>query len=172
MKPARRLLMGGIVVVSATIGYAAGRVAFLPSERATQPIAFSHRKHAGDLALDCGLCHPTAATGAHASLPTLKTCLECHAEAQTESAEEKKIRDLAAAGQDDVFRKTFRLADNVFYTHQRHVTVAKLPCETCHGAIAATVKPPERPLKRITMDFCVDCHARGGVTEDCTRCHR
>lgn len=172
MKPARRLLIGAIVVVSGTIGYAVGRVAFLPSERTTQPIAFSHRKHAGDLEIACSLCHETSETGAHAGLPTLATCLGCHEEAQTDSSEEKKIREMAAAKKDDVFRKTFRLADHVFYTHQRHVTVAHLPCETCHGAIAATVEPPERPLKRITMDFCVDCHARSGVTQDCTRCHR
>jgi len=172
VKPARRLLIGAIVVVGGTIGYPVGRVALLPWERTIQPIAFSHAKHAGDLAIDCTLCHATAGTGAHASLPTLATCLGCHEEAQTDSAEENKIRELAADGKDDVFRKTFRLADHVFYTHQRHVTVAQLPCDTCHGAIAATVEPPERPLKRITMDFCVDCHARSGVTQDCTRCHR
>jgi hypothetical protein len=26
-------------------------------------------------------------------------------------------------------------------------------------------------LVRITMDFCIDCHRKSGVSSDCTRCH-
>jgi len=60
----------------------------------------------------------------------------------------------------------------VFYSHRRHVVVAKIPCETCHGAIARTSAPPARPLVKIRMKFCIGCHQRRNVTVDCIACHR
>jgi hypothetical protein len=172
MDPVRRLLIGALVIATGAIGYAGGRAIFRPAERIVQPVAFSHQKHVGELEIECDLCHEFNAVGTHAGLPALSTCMGCHEEAQTDSPEEGTIRTLAAAGEEDVFRKLFRLSDHAFYTHRRHVTSAGLPCETCHGAIASTTAPPERPLKRITMEFCVDCHDRSGVSSDCTRCHR
>ncbi len=160
------------MLFSAAFGYAVGRVLFRPSERIVQPIAFSHEKHAGELEIECTLCHEFAGEAAHAGLPSLEVCMGCHEEAQTESAEEERIRSLAKEGEYDVFRKLFRLPDHAFYTHRRHVEVAGLECATCHGAIAGTAVPPEKPLIRITMDTCLDCHERSGVPADCTRCHR
>lgn len=172
MTPVRRLLIGAIVLISGAVGYAGGRVLFRPRELVAQPIAFSHQKHAVELEIECTLCHEFPGEAAHAGLPPLSLCLGCHEEAQTDSEEEEKIRTLSQAGEDDVFRKLFRLPDHAFYPHRRHVQVAGLECETCHGAIAETTEPPEHPLKRITMDFCIDCHERADVSQDCTRCHR
>ena len=102
---------------------------------------------------------------------TADDCLDCHEEALTENPEELKIQKLAQEGENDVFRKLFRLADHAFYSHRAHVGGAGLPCETCHGAIAQSTAPPERPLIRISMDFCIDCHEKSGASTDCTRCH-
>jgi predicted CXXCH cytochrome family protein len=172
VSPARRLFIGAIVALSAAAGYAGGRAAFRPSRSVAQPIAFSHEKHAGELEIDCAMCHELYETGAHAGLPTLATCQVCHFEPLSESPEEQKLFELAEAGQDDVFRKLFRLPDHTFYTHRRHAVVAEIECRTCHGAIAETSSPPERPLVRISMDFCLDCHERSGASSDCTSCHR
>ncbi len=172
MRPTQRLLIGAIVGFSLAGGIATGRALFRPREGASQPIAFNHHIHVEELALECDTCHEFYTTGRHAGLPTLSTCLACHEEPLTESAEEQKILDLAEAGQDDVFRKLFRLADHSFYSHRRHAVLGELPCETCHGSIAQTTQPPEHALVRITMDFCVDCHERDDVASDCTSCHR
>lgn len=172
MTPSRRLLIGAIVLLATALGYAGGRALFRPVERITQPIAFSHQKHTVDLGIDCTACHDLVTTADHASLPMLSTCMSCHEAAQTDRPEEQKVRDLAAAGKDDVFLKLFRMPDHVFYSHRRHVGIAHLKCETCHGGIAATTEAPERPLVRITMAFCIDCHRRDNVSSDCTRCHR
>jgi cytochrome c553 len=170
--PTRRLMIGVIVLLSGLAGYAAGRVVFRPVRPVSQPIAFNHLTHVEDLEIECDVCHDLYATSEHSGLPALTTCLGCHEDAQTEQLEEQKVRDLAAAGEDDVFRKLFKLADHAFYSHQRHVTQGEVPCETCHGSIASTTAPPERPLVRITMDFCIECHERRGIESDCTRCHR
>lgn len=172
MTTVRRLLIGAIVLITGAFGYAIGRSLFRPRARVVQQVAFSHQKHVGELEIECTLCHEFAGEGIHAGLPTLTLCMGCHEEPQTDLAEEEKIRTLAEAGEDDIFRKLFRVADHAFYTHRRHVEVAGLECKTCHGAIAETTVPPELPLVRINMDFCLECHERSGVSSDCTRCHR
>jgi hypothetical protein len=43
-----------------------------------QPIAFSHRMHAGDLQISCLYCHSSADKGPHAGIPSASLCLNCH----------------------------------------------------------------------------------------------
>jgi hypothetical protein len=43
-----------------------------------QPIAFSHRQHAGDLQISCLYCHYGAETSAHAGIPAAQVCMSCH----------------------------------------------------------------------------------------------
>jgi hypothetical protein len=166
------LLIGVIVLTTGVAGFATGRAVFRPTARVPQPIAFNHEKHVEDLGLECDYCHEFYSEHEHSGLPKLTSCLECHEEAQTESLEEEKIRELAQAGEDDVFRKLFRMPDHTFYSHRRHVTIGKVECETCHGSIARTTAPPERPLLRVDMEFCIDCHEKLDQPVDCTSCHR
>jgi len=170
--PSRRLLIGAIVLVTGAVGYAAGRILLAPSEAVLQPIAFNHRLHTEDLGMECDACHQYYRDGRHAGLPALSVCLDCHQDALTEQPEEQKIRDLAEAGESEVFRKLFRIPDNAFYSHRRHAVLGGIACETCHGGIAHTTTPPTRPLVRIDMDFCLECHQQHAISPDCTRCHR
>ena len=43
-----------------------------------QPIAYSHKLHAGDLAINCQYCHYNAAKGPHAGIPPASLCMNCH----------------------------------------------------------------------------------------------
>ncbi len=43
-----------------------------------QPIAFSHRLHAGELLIDCLYCHHGAETSRHAGIPAGSICMNCH----------------------------------------------------------------------------------------------
>ena len=43
-----------------------------------QPIAYSHRLHAGELAIDCLYCHYGAERGRHAGIPSSSVCMNCH----------------------------------------------------------------------------------------------
>lgn len=43
-----------------------------------QPIAFSHRLHAGEMQIDCLYCHTAAETSRHAGFPPADTCMNCH----------------------------------------------------------------------------------------------
>jgi mono/diheme cytochrome c family protein len=43
-----------------------------------QPIAFSHKVHAGVNKIDCQYCHDGARRSKHASIPAANTCMNCH----------------------------------------------------------------------------------------------
>lgn len=43
-----------------------------------QPIAFSHKLHAGTNKIDCQYCHDTARRSKHSSIPGTNTCMNCH----------------------------------------------------------------------------------------------
>jgi hypothetical protein len=172
LTPTRRLVIGAFTLIMAGAGFAAGRTAFRPAGNVTQPIQFNHQKHVKDVGMECLACHEYYATREHSGLPALATCLGCHEGGVTDSPEEKRLLELAERDPQPSFRKLFRLPDHAYYSHRRHVAVAGLKCETCHGAIADTTAPPSRPLVRITMDTCVGCHAEQSVKTDCTDCHR
>ncbi len=139
---------------------------------ASQPVAFNHRRHTQDLKIDCSMCHKYVNTGAHAGLPDGQTCKMCHQVQQGTSPEAARLTTLLTRGDVLQFNKLFRLPPHVRFTHRRHVGLAKLPCQDCHGAIADTDRPPARPLKIIRMQVCLDCHRASGQTQDCVECHR
>ena len=43
-----------------------------------QPIAFSHKIHAGDYQMSCQYCHSGARRGKAAMIPSVQTCIGCH----------------------------------------------------------------------------------------------
>lgn len=137
----------------------------------SQPIAFNHKLHVEDNGLECVECHIYVMTQPFAGYPGVDKCLECHEEAQTDSAEEEKIRQTAAAGEELVWNRIYDVPDHVYSSHRRHVVAGELECAECHGPIADATSPPSRPLNDLSMDFCMDCHEQRGVTNDCIACH-
>jgi hypothetical protein len=43
-----------------------------------QPIAFSHKLHAGDMKISCLYCHAGAERSRYAGIPALNICMNCH----------------------------------------------------------------------------------------------
>jgi DnaJ-class molecular chaperone len=80
------------------------------------------------------------------------------------------VRRGAHAGLPDA--QTCSMCHTVPQGASEDVALGELECEVCHGAIAATERPPRGPLVEITMDFCMDCHREQGQTLDCNACHR
>ncbi len=140
-----------------------------PSPRVHQPIAFDHRLHAKQNGIECSTCH--AWSEAFSGLPAADTCATCHAEPLGGTAEEAKLVTLLRAGGPLAWRPLFAEPRHVFFTHRRHVSIARIDCETCHRGIAEARAPPER-VRRLRMQDCVGCHKRSGAPTDCTACHR
>ena len=137
-----------------------------------QPVAFNHRAHTEQMKLACSMCHQYVEVGMHAGLPGAKTCVMCHQVRQGTSAAAARVTELLAGGAPLVFNKLFRLPPHVYFSHRRHVGIARLPCQDCHGQIAHTERPPERPLVTIRMRVCLGCHRSLKQPVDCVACHR
>jgi len=48
------------------------------SELLEQPIAYSHKLHAGELQIECQYCHTYAKRSIHAGIPSTQICMNCH----------------------------------------------------------------------------------------------
>jgi len=74
-------LLVGLALVTVSLISALSR-AHLPGNhqdyRPVQPIEYSHRVHAGELAIACLYCHPGAERSRHAGIPSANICMNCH----------------------------------------------------------------------------------------------
>lgn len=139
--------------------------------RARQPIEFNHRLHVEEAGMACTDCHEFYESEAFSGMPTAETCAFCHEEVAGESREEARLVELLQAGSPLEWQPLFRQPSHVYYSHRRHVGVAGLECEACHGAIATSKRPPRR-VRKLLMDECLECHLDGDAATDCTACHR
>jgi len=159
-----------------------------------QPIAYSHRVHAGELGIECLHCHYAAESSRHAGIPPAEVCMECHAhvtaafdavleERETAAAEGREplrivspeLRKLYdALGLDDDLRPD--------PTRERHpirwVRVHRLPdhayfdhrVHVARDLACEQCHGPVRSMERIRQDadlsmgWCLDCHRRTPAT--------
>jgi hypothetical protein len=142
---------------------------FRPPPAPEQPIAYSHKQHLAQ-GLDCVTCHVTARTDSHATLPPTATCMRCHATVKTDSAEIQKVKDFDSRKEDVPWKRVYRLADYVYFSHKTHVAAdPSITCETCHGNVREL--DVMQKLKDISMAACVECHKQHSATIRCDGCH-
>ena len=128
-----------------------------------QPIAFSHKIHAGENKVDCQYCHSSAKHSKHSGIPSVNVCMNCHKNI-AEVAEgteveyngvilrknelDKEIQKIYDAAGWDVenleytgetkpikWIRIHNLPDHVNFVHAQHVTVAGVDCKQCHGPV-------------------------------------
>jgi hypothetical protein len=153
-----------------------------------QPIAYSHRLHAGELGIDCFYCHFGARTSRHAGIPSASVCMNCHkhvtapfddvlqerVRAELEgrepapivSAEMRKLYDALGLGEDLVFDPDATPAPIEW------VRVHNLPdfvffdhsVHVARGVACQTCHGPVEGMERVSqfsdlsMGWCMDCH--------------
>jgi hypothetical protein len=70
------------LALSLTLLGSRARQAYLPDNQQgyepVQPIAYSHRLHAGELQIPCLYCHFGAQSSRHAGVPPASVCMNCH----------------------------------------------------------------------------------------------
>lgn len=145
----RRALVTVLVAAAAALLW----IAALPPAAVSQPLAFPHARHQ---TVDCAVCHRGVTTQARAGIPDAAFCAKCH------SALPRTI----------AWVQVNTLPPHVMFSHQRHVTLARLDCASCHGEMRERRTPPGAPAARIAMTTCLSCHRHEGAAEDCAACHR
>jgi len=136
-----------------------------------QPIAFSHKLHAGDYEIDCKYCHTGVMKGKSATIPSVNICMNCHRAVKTESLQIQKIWAAADWNAETLtfgpnqkpieWVRIHNLPDLAYFNHSQHVNVAGVECQTCHGPIETMDVVKQYSL--LTMGWCIDCHRKTDV---------
>jgi hypothetical protein len=154
----------------------------------TQPIAFSHRLHAGELQVQCLYCHSGAERSRHAGIPAANVCMNCHRFVSTTMgavrAEDELARKQNRAPSRIVSSEIQRLYDAVGFNPANPqqsaagqkpiawVKVHNLPDfvyfdhrpHVNAGAACQTCHGPVETMERVrqvpdlSMGWCVNCH--------------
>ncbi|NCO36664.1 MAG: hypothetical protein AUJ92_19285 [Armatimonadetes bacterium CG2_30_59_28] len=136
-----------------------------------QPFEFNHAKH---IKKDwtCLACHPGADAQSVAGVPSVQECAECHKSEGVDKPATRKVAALAASDKEIPWVKIHRLPDYIYFSHRRHVTLAKLDCKECHGDMKSRTTPVDRQVLPISMKRCVECHKMKHASTDCLACHK
>jgi mono/diheme cytochrome c family protein len=122
----------------------------------TQPIAFSHKLHAGEHQINCAYCHTSVYKSKSANIPSANICMNCHSQIKTESPEIKKIYRAIERKQPVQWVRIHNLPDLAYFNHSQHTQVAGLECQTCHGPIQNMEVVYQ--YSALTMGWCINCH--------------
>ncbi len=134
-----------------------------------QPIAFSHRVHAGTNQIGCLMCHAYAEHSPVAGVPSMARCAGCHKFIDRDKLAVKLVNESYAAGRVIPWRRVHRVPDHVHFIHERHLA-AGLWCDRCHGQVQTM--DAVRQVSPLTMGWCVDCHRARNAPTDCLTCHK
>lgn len=130
-----------------------------------QPIAFSHKIHAGQYEIDCKYCHTGVMKGKSATIPSVNICWNCHNQIRqgtiTGEGEIAKIVKAYETNTPIEWVRIHNLPDLAYFNHAQHVNVGGQECQTCHGPIETMDVVKQHSL--LTMGWCVDCHRKTDV---------
>jgi len=120
-----------------------------------QPVAFSHKQHAGQLGLDCRYCHNTVERAAFAAVPPTQTCMGCHATVKKDSPKLAPVRESWNTGKPIPWINVHMLPEYAKFDHSAHVTQG-VGCTSCHGRIDQMQVVMQK--KTLSMGWCLECH--------------
>ena len=125
-----------------------------------QPIAFSHKTHAGQYKIACQYCHVGVEKGKSATIPSTNICMNCHNYIQEGSRygtkEIAKILESWESGKPIEWVRIHNLPDLVYFNHAQHVKVGGIACQTCHGPVEEMEEVYQ--YSDLSMGWCINCH--------------
>ena len=145
-----------------------------------QPIAFSHKLHAGTMQIDCQYCHAAVMVSAHATIPAVSVCMNCHSVARKNRPEIIKLTKYYTDGVALPWKRIHRVPDYAYFNHSVHVNKG-IDCVNCHGNIDNM--DVVQQVVPFTMGACLNCHRNAkemlptvqnvkNGPENCGACHR
>jgi hypothetical protein len=144
-----------------TGGWQLSRMGLNEGYAPVQPIAFSHRVHAGENRIACLYCHSAARTSRHAGIPAASVCMGCHAILERRTAEIEKLKEAVQLRRPIAWTQIHVLPAHVHFDHSRHVR-SGVACQRCHGPVETMDRL--RQVSPLTMGWCLECHrAHAGI---------
>ena len=127
----------------------------------TQPIAFSHKIHAGQYEIDCNYCHTGVNISKSANIPAVNICMNCHGVINTDKPEIQKILTAYEENRPIEWVRVHNLPDLAYFNHSQHVAVGGIECSTCHGPIEEMDVVYQ--YSELTMGWCINCHRESEI---------
>jgi hypothetical protein len=176
--------LGGTLLV-----WALSRIGVHQNYAPDQPIAFSHKVHAGNNKIPCLYCHYAARTSRHAGIPPVSVCMNCHSLLEKQTVEIEKLKETVQEQRPIRWVKVHNLPDFVYFNHSQHV-LSGVACQRCHGPVEQMDRIQQ--AAPLTMGWCLECHREHAHIEtngfkrmmqniakrptpsagtDCTSCH-
>ncbi|APG66186.1 cytochrome C [Tenacibaculum todarodis] len=149
-----------------------------------QPIAFSHKIHAGDNKIECQYCHSSAKHSKTSGIPSVNVCMNCHKGISEVADDTQVVLEQATLGKEELNKeiakiydaagwdadkleytgetkpvkwvRVHNLPDFAYFNHSQHVTVGGLKCQKCHGPVEEMEEVYQ--YSPLTMGWCIDCH--------------
>jgi hypothetical protein len=134
-----------------------------------QPIAFSHKIHAGDNRIPCLFCHRYAPKSPIAGIPAVADCRACHLFIARDAPEIKKLMGYWENKEPIPWVRVYWVPDHVYFPHMMHIR-AGLACSACHGDVAGMTRVTRS--RKIEMGWCLNCHRQHKASIDCWTCHK
>lgn len=135
-----------------------------------QPILFNHIHHKEAVKLNCSFCHRYVEKYRVAGIPNIELCRACHAtDAMSKRPEALKVVEYVKANREIPWNRMYELPKYVSFPHWIHIQ-GGVDCAICHG-LTGTKERPIKMVDRNDMDWCMHCHKKRGVSNDCYTCH-
>lgn len=163
--PSRFRFIAVIIVVLGTSGL---YLQSAPNKTIEQPIAFSHKIHAGDFQVNCFFCHDGARRSPVAGVPSVQRCIGCHNAMTSDNAEIQKLKTYWDEKKSIPWVRVHKLPEFTRFNHKRHIA-AGVSCQTCHGPVQTM--EVVRQVSSLQMGWCLGCHQQRGASTDCLTCH-
>lgn len=151
-------VVAGISVVSFVWYYGSPKFTDV-GYRPKQPVAYSHKLHAGDLGIDCRYCHVNVERAAVASVPPTQVCMNCHVLVKSTSNKMVSVNESWSTGKPIKWVRVHNLPDFAYFDHSIHIDRG-VGCITCHGNVAQMVEVTQS--EPLSMSWCLDCHRDPG----------
>jgi Cytochrome c7 and related cytochrome c len=120
-----------------------------------QPVAYSHKLHAGELGINCLYCHASVERSPVAVVPPTQVCMNCHRVVKQNSPMLQAVRDSMTSGRPLRWVRVHDLPGFAHFDHRPHVR-AGVGCASCHGRIDQMEEVAQ--AEPLSMGWCLDCH--------------
>jgi hypothetical protein len=145
-----------LLLTLTAVGWVTQSGRFVRGYAPEQPVAYSHRLHAGTMKIPCQYCHSNASRSRHAGVPAVETCMNCHRVTKTESASIQMLTAIYESGRSLKWKRIHALPDHVYFDHRPHVSMRMGNCLGCHRDAHAAL-PAQSEVER-GAEYCNACH--------------
>lgn len=128
-------------------------------------VKFSHKFHIAEVGVECATCHPAVKTSALATdnlHPGHDQCSSCHEEQINSNC------GYCHVDPDNIQPRTMP-AREVLFSHQQHLGMTSVDCNTCHAGVDSSADASAMHLP--DMATCNTCHNDRQATNMCEACH-